>query len=133
MNTIKTELKATLQKSYYGKAQVYVNDYYIVLKSYNTYVLAIDRKTNKLIRHWNGWSSTSAKHINDFLMQYGFSPVSKKQWLAMPCDNNTAVFNVYYSTGFVTHKGTALLTEKECEKEVEKTLKNRPRLYCWYE
>ena len=42
-------LKATFQKDYYKKAQVFIDDDFIVLKSYNTDVVAIDKKENKII------------------------------------------------------------------------------------
>ena len=74
-----TTLKATTQKSYYGKATIFTDDDFIVLRSYNTDVIAIDRSDNKIIRLWEGWSSTTQKHINDFLKLYGFKALSKKR------------------------------------------------------
>lgn len=126
-------LKATLQKSYYRKAQVFEDDSFLVLRSYDTDVLAIDKVKNKLVRLWNGWSATTAKHINDFLLQNGFGKLSKKEWLALPCVNDEPVYNVYLSTGFFTHKSPALLTVAECENTIENLSEKRPNLMVWYE
>ena len=71
-------LKATFQKDYYKKAQVFIDDDFIVLKSYNTDVVAIDKKENKIIRLWAGWSKTTSLHINDFLKQNGFNIIKKR-------------------------------------------------------
>lgn len=126
-------LKATLQKDYYKKAQVFINDDFIVLRSYNTDVIAIDRSKNKIVRLWSGWSVTTAKHINDFLIQYGFKALSKKEWLMLPCVNNDPVYNICISNGFFTHKSNILLTEEEAENEINRIQKNNSRFYAWYE
>ena len=126
-------LKATYQKSYYKKAKVFMDDDFIVLRSYDTDVIAIDREKNKIIRLWNGWSKTTSIHINDFLKQNGFSTLNKKEWLAMECINPEPVYNMYYSTGFYTHKSNILLTEQEAEQEYNRISENNPRLTVWYE
>ena len=128
-----TKLNATTQKSYYGKAVIIADDDFIVLKSYDTEVIAIDRKNNTIIRLWNGWSKTTQNHINDFLKLYGFNAMSKKEWLNMPCVNDEPTYNMYYSTGFYTHKSNILLTETEAEKEVERITENNNRIMAWYE
>ena len=112
-----TTLKATLQKSYYGKAKIFYYDDAIVLRSYNTDVIAIDKLNNKIIRLWAGWSRTTAKHINDFLMQNGFNALSKKDWLALPCLYDEPVYNICICNGFVNHTGSAMLTEREAINE----------------
>ena len=116
---METKLKATLQKSYYGKATVRTENGWTILKSYETDVAAIDPHGN-FIRLWSGWSSTTAKHVNDFRIQNGFDKISKARWMGLPCINEQAVYNVYMSNGFFTHKCPALLTEEEAEKETEK-------------
>lgn len=128
-----TNLIATTQKSYYEKAKVIVDDYFITLRSYDTNVIAIEKSTNKLVRLWNGWSKTTANHINDFLKLYGFNTMSKKEWLNMPCVNNENVYSIYISTGFYTHKSNILLTETEAEKEIERITENNNRIMAWYE
>ena len=109
-----TKLTATLQKDYYGKAHILIDDNYIILKSYDTLVLAIHRKTNNLVRLWSGWSSTTAKHINDFLLQNGFNRINKKEWLNMPCYNTDETFN-------------------ECETTISRLYNSRPNCRAWYE
>ena len=64
MTTIK--LTPTKQKSYYNKALIMIDNDFIVLRSYETDVIAIDRHENKIIRLWSGWSKTTSNHINDF-------------------------------------------------------------------
>lgn len=126
-------LKATLQKDYYKKAQVFINDDFIVLRSYDTDVISIDRSKNKIIRLWSGWSVTTAKHINDFLIQYGFKALSKKEWLNMPCVNNEPVYNIYMSNGFFTRKSNILLTETEAENEINRLYEKNNLWSVWYE
>ena len=126
-------LKATLQKDYYKKAKVIIEGDLKILQSYNTRVIAIDTVNGNIIRLWNGWSVTTAKHINDFLMQHGFNAICKKDWLKMPCENSEAVYNMYYSTGFYTHKSNILLTEAEAEAEYQRITENNNRLIIWYE
>lgn len=129
----KTTLKATLQKSYYNKAIIFEDDNYIVLRSYNTDVLAIDKSNNKLLRLWNGWSRTTSKHINDFLMLYGFATLNKKEWLSMNCINPQQTYNIYMSNGFFTYKSNCLLTIDEIEQEVARIKENNNRVCVWYE
>ena len=127
------QLKATLQKSYYGKAKVHEDDDFIVLQSYETDVLAIDKEQNKIVRLWSGWSATTAKHVNDFLLQNGFPKLSKKEWLLLPCTNKRNVYKVYYSNGFVVHSSNALFTKDEAQRETERIENNNRRLWAWYE
>lgn len=73
------------RKSFYGKAKVYRDDKgHILLMSYSTIVAeitdAIASEDGKPHVKVNGWySSTTARHINDFLYQYGFKTMSKKE------------------------------------------------------
>lgn len=72
-------------KSFYKKAKVYRDDKgHLLLMSYSTIVAEITdgiatedgRSTVKV----NGWySSTTSRHINDFLYQHGFKTMSKKE------------------------------------------------------
>ena len=73
------------RKSFYGKAKVYRdNDGHLLLKSYETIVAEItdgmataDGKPTVNVYGW--YSSTTARHINDFLYQHGFNTMSKKE------------------------------------------------------
>lgn len=127
----KNKLQATTQKSYYGKATTRTENGETILTSYNTDVLKIDG--GKVFRLWAGWSSTTARHINDFLTQNGFARLTKKEWLSMPCENDESVYNVYMSNGFYTHKTTALLTEAEASTFSDKLQEQRNNCYVWYE
>lgn len=56
------------------QARVYIYDDYILLRSYNTMVAGIDRKTDTLydfLRMVYGYTSTSAQHISKFSHDYG--------------------------------------------------------------
>ena len=72
-------------KSFYHKANVYRNDKgSIFLMSYETIVAEIkdatvtDTGEKQVIVH--GWySTTTARHINEFLQQNGFNKMSKKE------------------------------------------------------
>ena len=72
------ELKATTQKSYYKKAYVLKYGNNLFLRSYNTIVCGI--VNGKFIRYWDGYSSTTMKHVNDFRMQHGLTHLRKRDW-----------------------------------------------------
>lgn len=57
-------------------AVVLIHDDYYILRSYNTIVAIIDRKTDTLhdfLRYVYGYTVTSAKHISAFKHDYGNS------------------------------------------------------------
>ena len=72
-------------KSFYRKANVYRNgEGKILLMSYTTIVAEITDEavstTGKRQANVFGWySMTTSRHINEFLQQYGFGKMSKKQ------------------------------------------------------
>lgn len=70
------------RKSFYGKAVVYREGSTLVLRSYNTAVIAIYR--GRIYRLWNGYSATTMRHINAFLDLYGKPGGGKKWWDALP-------------------------------------------------
>ena len=80
------ELKPKYQKSFYGKAIVEEHsngDKYLV--SYRTVVCMIDG-SSAFHRYWDGYSATTAKHIDEFRRVYGMSGMSKKEWLYIPVE-----------------------------------------------
>lgn len=80
MNTWKNlEVWHGNQKSYYGKAKFTVKGYEILLKSYDTIVAKIDAEGN-FVRLWDGYSPTTARHINSFRVMEGFKPIRKAEW-----------------------------------------------------
>lgn len=76
-------IPANGRKSFYGKAIVIQEknengDVISVLQSYETKVAKYNHTTNKM--EVFGWySSTTAHHINSFLVHYGFNKCNKKQ------------------------------------------------------
>ena len=73
------------RKSFYGKAHVLEDSNgNIYLKSYNTLVCSIDANGH-FHRLWSGYSATTQRHINSFIIEYRLSPVyaGKKHWESM--------------------------------------------------
>lgn len=71
-----------LSQSCYGNAErlrscqawVYETKYFYVLRSYNTFIACISKKTNILydnLRREYGYTQTSAQHISKFSKDYG--------------------------------------------------------------
>ena len=71
------------QKSFYGKAVERVaGNGDCVLRSYSTDVCGIIG--GEFVRFWDGWSATTAKHIDAFRVIHGLPGICKKDWLALP-------------------------------------------------
>jgi len=76
-------------KSFYNKAIVIEQDNGdIELQSYTTIVCRI--RNGKFERLWDGYSSTTMRHINSFLAFYGISGGGKAWWdkLDVVCKRN---------------------------------------------
>ena len=81
----------TNQKSFYGKAIVTVSHYNgavtrLVLESYGTEVamVRIDKCGLAYVRRlWSGYSATTMRHVNEFIMQAGFPKLSACAWRDM--------------------------------------------------
>lgn len=71
-----------IEKRLGDRAIVVVYEEHPTLISYWTQVCCV--KAGKLIRLWDDWSSTTAKHISLFCREYGLRAPSKKEWMAMP-------------------------------------------------
>ena len=71
------------QKSYYGRAKVLNTDNGAYLMSYNTIVMYIS-DAGDVVRLWDGWSATTAKHIDSFCRLNNVQSITKKEWLKMP-------------------------------------------------
>lgn len=79
------ELKPTDgRKSFYGKAVVIIDSSAETetLVSYETAVARINN--GKFERLWDGWSVTTARHINSFRETNGMERLSKSEWNALP-------------------------------------------------
>ena len=69
------------RQSFYGKARVRVDDNgNKFLFSYNVPVMWWDAKHMNLHRLWDGWSSTTGRHVKEFSLQCGCKAVTKKEW-----------------------------------------------------
>lgn len=66
------------RKSFYGKAYIIALPETVTLYSYNTPILEKDVKSGKLTRLWDGWSTTSGRHIS------AFCGLNKKEFLSLP-------------------------------------------------
>lgn len=62
-------------KSFYGKAIVKVCDGCEFLESYGTLIMS--RRDGVLLRHWDGWSATTGRHIK------AFCGLNKKEFMAL--------------------------------------------------
>jgi hypothetical protein len=78
-----TDYLHTRQKSFYGKARLIKCKSGLFLQSYETIVAMIDNN-GKFYRLWNGYSKTTAKHIDAFRRENGLSGISKKEWNKLP-------------------------------------------------
>ena len=69
-------------KSFYGKAKVIETENgEKVLQSYNTEVCKISCN-GEFVRMWEGYSTTTMRHVNSFLSFFGISGGSKAWWEA---------------------------------------------------
>ena len=69
-------------KSFYGKAKVIETENgEKVLQSYNTEVCKISCN-GELVRMWEGYSTTTMRHVNSFLSFFGISGGGKAWWEA---------------------------------------------------
>ena len=69
-------------KSFYGKALIKeLANRDKVLQSYDTDI-CVKKQDGTIIRLWGGWSATTGRHIASFCS------LNKKQWMALPYNNN---------------------------------------------
>ena len=81
------------RKSFYGKARVRVEGPVELLVSYGTPVLWYDAGNGRFHRVWDGWSSTTGRHIKEFSLQKRTSQpadavrgIDKREWETMPVE-----------------------------------------------
>lgn len=67
------------RKSFYGKAKVIERDGEKLLQSYNTIVCKIDKDGN-FVKLWDGYSYTTLRHINSFILHFGIAGGGKSWW-----------------------------------------------------
>lgn len=68
------------RKSFYGKARVLEDDTTLYLQSYDTIVCYWNDKNKTFIRCWDGYSTTTMRHINSFMDYIGLSSCGGKRW-----------------------------------------------------
>lgn len=69
-------------KSFYGKAKVIEKtNGDVELQSYDTIVARISK--GKLQRLWDGYSSTTMRHVNSFCTKYGVDSGGKSWWKSL--------------------------------------------------
>lgn len=77
-NTYTLESIHGAQKSFYGKAVVTeLENGHKVLTSYSTNVCELDENNN--IVEIGYYSQTTARHVNEFIMQHGHDKMTKKE------------------------------------------------------
>lgn len=75
------------RKSFHGKAKVIEKDNgETVLQSYDTEVCKIN-PNGEFVRLWDGYSSTTMRHINSFLQFFGISGGGKNWWDTQTVNN----------------------------------------------
>lgn len=130
-----TILKATTQRSYYGKAAVIDNeDGTKALRSYETIVCTLDPETGKFTRLWGGWSRTTSRHVNDFRRLFGLPALSKKEWESLPVSGPTATgerYKVAFTNGFVSWVANTIFDSASAAWDfAEKVMETRNYTIC---
>lgn len=92
----------TKQKSFYGKAIVYAvedgSDNYYTLYSYGTAVVSVyvgPGNITYMKRLWDSYSAPTMCHVNEFLIQEGFTKLSARAWRAMEIGKFYSQVDVY--------------------------------------
>ena len=63
------------------KAHVKTTGNIKTLYSYKTPILDFDTRYNEITKiHWNDYSTTTMRHINEFLKQNNYNKLNKKTW-----------------------------------------------------
>lgn len=124
-------LKATTQKSYYGKAHYYEHENVIFLRSYDTTVCRIiDGKFERL---WSGFSKTTLAHVNDFRKLYGMPTLNKKEWLSLPCAGEKWKVTAINILGNPTRFQQIFSSYDEAENFVNKLRERNPHYLGYYD
>lgn len=82
------ELKAIhdSHKSFYNRAYIAWSEKqeFLWLISYNTVVAVIDAQG--FHRLWDGYSSTTMRHVNEFIRQSGMDGLTAQEWRDLPVE-----------------------------------------------
>lgn len=74
--------KAFTLEDFCGRAVIIPTETGAILKSYYTEVCEI--RNGDFLKLWNGYSKTTAKHIDSFRRYYGLNGISKRDWIELP-------------------------------------------------
>lgn len=55
------------------------------LTSYYTDVCEYNTETGEFFKLWDGFSTTTLKHVNIFRKYLGIPEISKREWIELPC------------------------------------------------
>lgn len=87
MNFYELSPRYDRRASFYGKAHIKETPAALVLISYDTEILKLNKKTRKIIflcSYPDAYSQTTNRHINEFLKQFtNESPKSKREILTL--------------------------------------------------
>lgn len=74
------------RKSFYGKARAFWHEpsKAWMLLSYDTIVAMYYTESGMFIRRWSGYSATTMRHINSFLVFIGSCSRNKAWWTSLP-------------------------------------------------
>lgn len=124
-------LKATTQKSYYGKAHYYEYENAVFLRSYDTTVCRIiDGKFERL---WSGFSKTTLAHVNDFRKMFNLPELNKAGWLALPCDGERYRVTTTNIVGITTRYAQIFSSYDEAENFIYKMQERNPYYIGYYD
>ena len=73
------------RKSFYGKAHIIKTDAGYFLRSYQTIVCSYEN--GSFHRLWDGWSATTARHVDAFRYYFGLPGIGKGDWLKLPVES----------------------------------------------
>ena len=79
------------RKSFYGKAKVEENGAVFVLYSYDIPVCVYDSDKEVFTRLWDGYSTTTMRHVNSFLRHYGLPGGGKTWWIKLEVDKGVSI------------------------------------------
>lgn len=71
------------RRSFYGKARVIKNGDTLYCMSYHTLVASFNVVTGRFVRHWNGYSATTMRHVNAFVRFLGYDYGGKAWWYSL--------------------------------------------------
>ena len=120
MDFVKKLDASFVQKSFYGKANVYKENDTTYLKSYDTFVLSSNEKDGYK-KLWNGYSVTTMNHVRAFVNELTGEIANKKWWDSLPLDCDEKQYRVvFHGIMGMEHKKSFRGTYEQCESVAQK-------------